>query len=114
MRLPPRHEGEYVALVADSFPDRAKPALVDDAVAGGTGAAAPALGANATDAVVHSAIHHRRANGRCAALPAAIRLNEDDCWHSLTLAAANREHTRKAVVSESNRDEPAAEALCAT
>ena len=83
-RLPLRHEGENVALVANGFADGLEPTLVNDAVAGGAGAAATALGANAGYAVVHRAIHHGGARRRLAALAAAVRLNENDCWHVLS------------------------------
>ena len=80
-RLPLGHEFENVPLVAHGFADRLEPLRVDHAMAGGTGAAAAALGADAGDAVVYRAVHHRGAGWPRVGLPAPVRLYENDDGH---------------------------------
>ena len=75
--------GEFqdVGLVAHGAAHAGEPPFVDEAVAGGTGAAAAALGADAAHAVVDRTVHDRTADGIRVGFAQAVRVDEDDRRH---------------------------------
>ena len=76
-----RHELEDVALIAFGNTDPGEPLVCDNAMAGRARAPSPALCVDTCDAVVHGAIHHRRARRRRVPLPATVTVYEHDRRH---------------------------------